>query len=85
MNTKIRDEREQAMLDADAKLRATSTSMLLTTAYALTHRMHVALNAADASRRAGYAKLAAEQRELHDEFRTQRTMIDAEIERRCGR
>lgn len=85
MNAKTRDEREQAMLAADAALRATSTSMLLTQAYALTHRMHVTQNASDACRRAGYAQLQREHDEHHAELRACRDMIDAEIERRCER
>lgn len=74
-----------AEIDASEALHNSTTRALLRAAYGLTHRMHVAQNAADASRRAGYARSSAELRELADELRAQRDLIDAEIERRCAR
>lgn len=58
-----------------AALAAASTTNLLTTAYALTHRLHDAETCVSSGRRRG---------DYADELRRQRDMITAELERRTA-
>lgn len=68
----------------DALLRSLDTQTLLTAAYSLTHRMHVAAAAEHAARSNGHTDLARQCGAECIDLRMQRNLISDELVRRTG-